>query len=306
MSMDAIRSLREDVDSAPRETWPEVDAALSQLTQTLAVLSADAPDRVESAKRAFMRRVLLDSVIDDGTAASAAMGFDLTAVVSQAQAEELVAVDQSLIEAALGPWRAQIDAQLQGWVVGARAANVEDALAEIASDNQTRLETMRASAQRWRDKTAVHAVAINEIAGLAQASGGDAARAAWLQRAHEARFPGLYDDHRLQVTSDWVSRNGSDAQREAVVQAHQLWVESCRPVAAKMADLLRQGFEQGVDLQHDAVGADQEATELRRTFLQASGDRQVRLETAKASIDRHLTEGQRAAVRRVIMDPRRR
>jgi hypothetical protein len=165
---------------------------------------------------------------------------------------------------------------------------------------------MKASADRWLAQTAVHERAIEAIATLAEGAGGEQARTAWLHRAQQAQFPGLYDDHRLQVTSEWVLANGNAMQRDAVPTAHRAWLESARPVAMKMASLVRQGFEQGVDLQHDAVGLNQDVGELRRTWLQSSGDRQVRLETARAAIERQLTDGQRAAIRRLIMDPRRR
>lgn len=306
LSLDAIRRLREDVESAPRAYWPAVDARLDELVEALAVVSTLPRGRVEAAQRAFRRQVLIDAVVDDGTAAAAATGLNLERLVDRGREAELAGVDAAGLEAAMGPWLEALDSRLVVWVHARRSDHVEDSLAEIAGDDAARLALMKASADRWIEQTSIHSSAIDAISALARASGGEEAGAAWAQRAQEARYPGLYDDHRLRVTSDWVRDNGDDAQREAVTRAHAMWVESCRPVAMKMTSLMRKGFEQGVDLQHSAIALSREAVDLRRTFLQSSGDRQVRLETARALIERHLTEGQRAAVRRVIMDPRTR
>jgi len=306
LSMDAIRTIREDIESAPRDVWPELDDRFEELLDTLTIVSVLPAAQVDAAARTFRRQVLLQAMFNDQTASYAATALDVANLVDTALAEELADVDTSSLEGVLATYHQTLDSRLSGWFKARRAAHVSDGLASIVGDDVTRIELMKASAERWLEQTAMHEQAIEAIATLADAAGGDRARSAWLRRAQRVRFPGLYDDDRLEVISEWVLANGNELQRAAVPAAYAAWLESARPVAMKMAALLRQGFEQGVDLQHDAVALKPEAVELRRTWLQSSGDRQVRLETARAAIERHLTDGQRAAIRRVIMDPRRR
>lgn len=306
LSIDAIRALRQDIESAPREVWPDLDDRLEELHDTLAIVSALPTSQVEAASRIFRRQVLLHAMFDDNTASYAAESLDVAAIAQAAADDELSGVDAVAMAKLLGAYHQTLDTRLPVLFKARRESRVADALAAIAEDDATRLTLMKASADRWLEQSAVHMQAIDAIAVLANAAGGEGARAAWLQRAQQTRFPGLYDDNRLQVISEWVLANGNSAQREAVPAAYAAWLESAGPVAMKMAALLQQGFEQGVDLQHDAVALKSEAVDLRRTWLQSSGDRQVRLETARAAIERHLTDGQRAAIRRVIMDPRRR
>ncbi len=306
LSIDAIRTLRKDIESAPRKMWPELDDRFEELHDTLAIVSALPTSEVEAASRTFRRQVLLDAMLDDQTVLYATESLDVAVLAQAAKEEELAGVDPTALTRLIEAYHQVLDSRLPALFKARREARVADAIAAITEDDATRLLLMKASANRWLEQSAMHIQVVEAIAALANAAGGEGARAAWLQRSQQARFPGLYDDDRLQVISEWVLANGSSVQREAVPAAYAAWLESARPIAMKMAELLRQGFEQGVDLQHDAVSLNSKAIDLRRLWLQSSGDRQVRLETARAAIERQLTDGQRAAIRRVIMDPRRR
>ena len=304
LSADAMRALRIEIEGAPRDAWPIIDARLDELTDTLALLSMRSDADVTAASRAFRRTVLQQAVLDQRTSAAAMMRLDVRALAGTASESELAGVDDSSIDSALAGYQMSLNAQMPAMFKAWRSAGVDDALAAITLDHAARNAIMAASADRWEALNALHLDAIESVAGLARAAGGDAAGISWLRRCERARFPELYDDPLLRAMRDWIDQHGDEVQRAAVQPVYDSWLESVRPVAVSMSGLLRQAFALGADLQHDAVARHAEAAKLRRSWLQASGDRQVRLEAAKSAMERSLTDGQRAAVRRTMIEQR--
>jgi hypothetical protein len=306
LSVDALRRLRVQIEDAPRDAWPSLDGRLDELTDTLALLSSRSDADIVAASSAFRRHVMQHAVLDRQTSAGALMRLDVRALAAEAADSELKGVTVNAIDTALAGYQASLNASMPAWFKARRADRVDDALASIMVDDAARHAIMEASCRRWEAMNTLHLDAIESVADLAKAAGGERAGVSWLRRCEHARFPLLYDDPQLRAMRDWIDRNGNDVQRASVQQAYDNWLESVRPVAVTMSGLLRQAFKKGADLQHDAVARHAEAAKLRRTWLQASGDRQVRLEAAKAAMERQLTDGQRAAVRRSMMEHRSR
>ncbi len=303
---DALRVLREEIVGAPRTAWPMADAGLDDLVETMALFSTLPGQQVTDATNAFRRDVLQRSVMLDGSVVAAGLRLNVEHLASEAVHAELQGIDASQLAQALTSYRRAIDAAVPAWFAARRSRLVDDALAGITGDRAKRITLMAQAAARWRAQDTLHGQAVEIVAGLAESVGGPAAKTAWLLRAQQVRFPALYTDRRLEATRDWIAKNGSATQAQDVQLAYEAWLEAVRPVADTMSALMRQGLEKGGDVQHDAVAWLDDVKDIRRSWLQASGDRQVRLETARATMERQLSDGQRAAVRRSMLDQPRR
>lgn len=303
---DALRALREQIVGAPRMAWPMADAGLDDLVETMALFSALPDQQVTDATNAFRRDVLQRSVMIDGSVVAAGLRLNVEHLAAEAMDTELQGIDAAQLAQALTSYRRAMDAAVPAWFAARRSRLVDDSLANITGDRAKRVTLMKEAAARWRAQDTLHGQAVDMVAGFAESVGGPAAKSAWLLRAQQARFPALYNDRRLEATRDWIAKNGSATQAHDVQLAYAAWLVAVRPVADTMSALMRQGLEKGGDVQHDAVAWLDETKDIRRSWLQASGDRQVRLETARATMERQLSDGQRAAVRRSMLDQPRR
>ena len=302
---DALRALRVTIAQAPASVWPRADTGLTELVDTMGVMSMQDQARVNRSLATFKRKVLQASMPASKDVSAAAIALDVEELARAAVQTELQGADQTMLDQALLGYRARLDSAVPAWFDQWRSASVDDAIADIGADRDTRVALMKASAARWMAGDALHGPAIEAVAAIAQQAGGEASRAAWISRVNQARYPDLYADDQLDGLRNWVERNGSDHQQATVQAAYATWLTSVRSVADTMVTLMRQAYAKGGDVQHPAIAWHEDVAEIRRKWLQASGDRQVKLETARAAIERELTDGQRAAARRSMIDQRR-
>ncbi len=306
LDADRLRALREIIVAAPMQSWTLADAGLAELADTASLMATGPVHEVNAAIAAFQCAVMQDSVPDDGRVVNAALALNVQSLALEAMQDELQGVTAQQIATALQNYARALHQGMPEWFRQSRADGLTDATMDIHGDRDGRVQVMQRSAQRWQALDVLHGQAVTAIGALAEAAGGPGAKSAWLQRAQRARFPDLYDDRQLLASHAWIMKNGSAAQQQSAEHAWQQWQVQTQEIATRIVQLMRQALEQGGDLQADAVAWVPALAETRRTWLQASGDRQVQLEAARASMERGLSEGQRAAIRRSMIDQRRR
>jgi len=196
-------------------------------------------------------------------------------------------------------YRQQIADVAQADALAVRGAKIIDAMAALQDDAAGRISLQRDSATRWQARMALQDAAISVVATLLDSSNADAVEC-WRDRVNAAFFPSVCADLDAADAAEWVVKNGTREQAAAARSCLDEAMGKIRSLREEAILLLREGRMFGVDLDHDAASLIPNAFDVRMRYLRNSGERSV-LETALFNcVVRSLSDGQKAAVRRIL------
>jgi hypothetical protein len=292
LTADQIRELRMSLRLAVRDAWVVADQQLNEMVEWGTLLSrADAAAQARATGQ-FHRRVYL-------TGHGRAGLVDVAALVAEAADKELSHIDRESVRAALLTYRRQIADVAQADALAVRGAKIIDAMAALQDDAAGRISLQRDSATRWQARMALQDAAISVVATLLDSSNADAVEC-WRDRVNAAFFPSVCADLDAADAAEWVVKNGTREQAAAARSCLDEAMGKIRSLREEAILLLREGRMFGVDLDHDAASLIPNAFDVRMRYLRNSGERSV-LETALFNcVVRSLSDGQKAAVRRIL------
>ena len=290
LSADAIRELRLSLRMAVRESWKVADERLQEMIEWGTLLSTVDSATQSIAVGRLHRRVYL-------TGHGRAGLVDVGELV--ADAEELEDIDEATLRAALATYEQSISTTARDDALAVREAKITDAIASLQRDAAARASLQRASAERWRLRMAVQDAAIAAITSLLKTNNDEASRK-WIDRVNAAFFPSVCSPLDAIIAMDWIAKNGDAAQTAQSQACITDSMERLRTLRSEAVALLREGRKLGVDLDHDAASLVSEAMDVRMRYLRNSGERSVLEREMYNCVTRLLSDGQKAAIRRIL------
>jgi hypothetical protein len=291
LSADAIRELRMSLRGAVQDSWRVADERMQEMVEWATLLSqADAVAQARAIGR-FHRRVYLTGHGRAGLVDVAALAAD---------AAELQAIDEEAVRSALAVYDQAIATTAKDDALAVRESRITDVIASLRGDVAARASLQRASAARWRVRMTVQDAGIAAITALVSSRDADAVRR-WSDRVNAAFFPSVYGPLNASIAAEWIAKNGDAAQVEKATACIDDSMDELRSLRGEAVTLLREGRELGVDLDHDAASLVSEAMEVRMRYLRNSGERSVLEQEMFACVVRPLSDGQKAAIRRILM-----
>ncbi|MDP6987559.1 MAG: hypothetical protein QGG74_05900 [Phycisphaerales bacterium] len=291
LSADAIRELRMSLRGAVQDSWRVADERMQEMVEWATLLSQSDPATQARAIGRFHRRIYLTGHGRAGLVDVAALAAD---------AAELQAIDEEAVRSALAVYDQAIATTAKDDALAVRESRITDVIASLRGDSETRASLQRASAARWRVRMAVQDAAIAAITALVPSRDADALRR-WSDRVNAAFFPSVYGPLHASIAAEWVAKNGDATHVEKATACINDAMDELRSLQGEAVTLLREGRELGVDLDHDAAALVSEAREVRMRYLQNSGERSVLEQEMFACVVRPLSDGQKAAIHRILM-----
>lgn len=292
LTADQIRELRMSLRLAVRDAWVVADQQLNEMVEWGTLLSrADAAAQALAIGQ-FHRRVYL-------TGQGRAGLVDVTALVAEAADKELSHIDRESVHAALLTYCQEIANVAQDDALAVRGAKIVDAMAALQDDAAGRISLQRDSATRWQARMALQDAAISVVATLLASSDADALER-WTDRVNAAFFPSVCHVLDAVGAAEWVVKNGT---REQEVEARSCLDETMGKIRSLREEailLLREGRMFGVDLDHDVASLIPKAFDVRMRYLRNSGERSVLEAALFDCVVRSLSDGQKAAIRRIL------
>ncbi len=286
---DELRSLRISLQSAVAEACSVADQHVDRMVEWAILLSTASDEQQHRAIGRLHRTLYLDGV--DRSAL-----VDISHLAQEAVHEELAGVDPSAVDAALGTYAASIAGLARADALAHRAARFDDGAAAIRGDQQARIELQRESAARWSARMQLQDTAVEAVAALLSPEAADV----WRLRTSGRLFPSIYEPIEAERASKWIKDNGSFAQGRAASTCLKERLSKLESLRREAESLLREGRRAGVDLDHEASAHVESAIDLRMRYLRNSGERSVLVQEMLDCVLRPLTEGQRAAVDRIL------
>ena len=290
LTADAIRELRLSLRVAVQNSWKVADERLREMVEWATLLSRRDAAAQSRAIGRLHRRVYL-------TGTGRAGLVDVGELV--AEAEELDELDDAAVRMALATYDRSIAATAMDDALAVRRARITDAMASLRKDTAARASLQRESAERWRVRMAIQDAAIAAVHRLLKSSGDEASRK-WTDRVNAAFFPSVCGRLDAVIAADWVAKNGAAAQAAQVRTCVSDSTADLRTLRSEAVALLREGREIGVDLDHDAASLVSEAMDVRMRYLRNSGERSILEREMYDCVVRSLSDGQRAAIRRIL------
>ena len=299
---DELRALRIAVMRTRALNWSEVDALQQMLIEGTVAIGVDGTDvDIQSTLQSMQRRVVQDHARRSGSSTDyAGDGFDLAAMVEAEREGLLVSAQGETLDSIVDTWRSQATQLMLMHGSLERAATIERRIADINRDGEAATLLMAQRSERWRPLHEINAWAIESIAQLLAATGGDEE---WRTKAKARLYPWLYADDAVDRTAAWILRNGNPEQQEQAgktLEAYQLDRNTVR--RAIEALVVKARLEHGIVLGSPAAGRVPDAQDVQRAWLQATGELQLIKGRAEDQLKATLTPGQLAAVKRSLRD----
>lgn len=292
LTIDQIRELRMSLRRAVQDAWVVADQQLMEMVEWGTLLSqADAATQARAVGQ-FHRRVYL-------TGHGRAGLVDVADLVSEAAHEELAGIDEASVHAALSTYRRAIADVAKADAIAVRGSRITDAMAELQGDSASRVSLQRDAATRWQARMTLQDAATTAVATLLAASDSDAVDR-WMDRVNASFFPSVCAPLEAVLAAKWIAKNGDRGQATASRSCLDASVDAIRSLQQEAIMLLREGRRLGVDLDHDAASLIREALNVRMRYLRNSGERSVLEATLFDCVMRSLSDGQKAAVRRIL------
>lgn len=289
LSPEELRALRIRIRTAVEQAWAEADRWQADLVQSVLLLSTLPDDPMRRALETF------DREIHCGTGNRLAL-VDLADLAPPDLAGASAGVET------LATYRSAIASVAASHAQLARSTRLEDDLAAIRGEKDVRRTLQRESSGRWMTRMEIHDRFVDAVAAILASSGQP--EAPWRRAADAALFPRIYSEPDAQYAADWVIANGSQSQSATARQCIEDGMSRLEPLRRQAVALLREGRTHGADLSHDAAGLVDEAGDVRMRFLRNTGERSVLIQGMTDCVMGELTDGQRAAVRRVLLERR--
>jgi hypothetical protein len=287
ISADELRTLRIALRTAARSACETADDHVGRMVEWSTLLSSAEPTVQKEAIGRFHRSVYLT-----GKGRNALV--DIAAIAADSDAAAPISDEK--IAKALAEYTSSLAQRARDDAVFNRSHQFDDGIAAITKDSDKRRDLQFASSTRWRDRIAMHDQAVEVIATVLGAS----AAPAWRAVASAALFPSIYRRPEAYRAAKWVQSNVSESAAVHVASCIESSRQKLNKLREEAVSLLREGREAGADLEHDASSLVESATAARMKFLRNSGERSVIEQEMLDCVMRPLTDGQRAAVRRVL------
>ena len=287
-----IRELRMSLRRAVQDAWSVADEQLNEMVEWGTLLSqADLATQARAIGQ-FHRRVYLTGQGRDGL-------VDIADLVAEAADEELTNITEESVRTALSTYHEAIADVAKADALAVRGAQITDAMAAIEDDTTRRASLQRNSATRWQERMTLQDAAIAAVATLLAASDPDSV-SRWTDRVNAAFFPSVCSKLDAVVAAEWIAKHGEPEQANVAHACMNASMEKIRSLRHEAILLLREGRRIGVDLDHDAAPLIREALTVRMQYLRNSGERSVLESAFFDCVVRSLSDGQRAAVHRIL------
>jgi len=292
MRLDAgtIREIRISLQTIVADACQLADGRIAEMIEWAMLLSPADARTISEATGRFERRVFLVGGNREAL-------VDVTVLAEAASEKELSSAKFAAIHTALGSYDKSIAAIARADAVHVRDARIQDGLAALRGQDDARRSLQQDLAMQWITRMQLQDAAVSAIAKLLD----DEAAAAWQARANQSFFPSVCSRLDAVRAHRWVQANASSMVVTAGEKCIDASMPRLRSLRAEAVTLLREGRGLGVDLDHDAASLFEPAYELRMKYLRNSGERSVLEQDMLDCVLRQLTDGQRAAVRRLIM-----
>ena len=292
MRLDAgtIREIRIELQTIVADACQLADGRIAEMIEWAVLLSPADARTISQATGRFERRVFLVGGNREAL-------VDITVLAEAASEEELSATESAAIDTALGNYDKSIAAIARADAVHVRDARIQDGLAALRGEDDARRSLQQDLAMQWIIRMKLQDAAVSSIAKLLD----DKAAATWQARANQSLFPSVCSWLDADQAHRWVQANASNMVAVAGEKCIEASMPRLRSLRAEAVTLLREGRSLGIDLDHDAASLIEPAYELRMKYLRNSGERSVLEQDMLDCVLRPLTDGQRAAVRRLIM-----
>ncbi|MBG80816.1 MAG: hypothetical protein CMJ39_08940 [Phycisphaerae bacterium] len=296
-----VKQLRIDLEESKSQNWPAVDREFDDLIDDLKTIGVNVQTSAFEAERFNLyRRVYLRPLrIEASDSTYAGEGLDFFELVVEGVREELQNVSPDVLENHLATWRVAMLPIIRKSADDERQDRLGDHVARITGDTAARVNIMIERSKRWAARQGVDYTTFVAIYSSCPTT--DDANA-WTARYRRANYPWLWksnDD--VEKMAEWILSNGSPEQLGIVNDVLPDYITRREELRLEVEAILAEGRGSGANLCDDVAGAYEAAREPLTKLMQNSGKRSVLLRQAKAELEQPLSDGQRAAVRRLLL-----
>ncbi len=293
LDANALRQVRISLRTIVADACRQADAKLDEMTEWATLLSPADELTMRTATGNFYRAVCLTGGSREGL-------VDVADLASEARDEELGEIDVKAVAAALTEYGDSLAAIARNDSQHARDSRILDDLAALRGESTERVALQEERGRRWIARMQLQDAAVQTVAALLSS---DAAEA-WKMRADAALFPSVCSPPDAIRAAEWVAANAEPAVAETAARCIGASMGRLRALRVEAVQILREGRAAGVDLDHEAAALVTEAMPIRMRYLRNSGERSVLEQDMLDCVLQPLTDGQRAAVGRVLMTSR--
>lgn len=294
ISPEELRGIRLSLRTAVQASWTVADGKLAELVEWATLISPLTPEAQHDAIAQFHRRVFLRESSNDAL-------VDLARLIEAGQTEELDGLPPEQLDEALQQWKIAAAHFAKEDALAVRQRRLADDVASLRQQTSVREQLSKQAAQGWLGRMRVHDAGTDAIAVVIVQTKGSEAAATWRRRVRQACFPDVSGNIDAEVAARWVIANGSETQQHDAARCLAQSQDSLESLRVEAVRLLREGRSIGVDLAHEAAAGIEKASQLRMQYLRNSGERSLLAQEVLDCVQRGLTEGQRAAIRRVLV-----
>ncbi len=290
MNAAALRQVRISLRTIVADACRIADSKLDEMIEWAMLLSPADQATIQAAVGKFHRRVCLEGESRDAL-------VDVTALASAAMASELRDLDEQVIASTLDAYAASLAKIARADAQYVRDSRIKDDLAALRGEAAERVMLQKDEGGRWTARMQLQDAAVQAVAALLNQDAADA----WRLRADAALFPTVCRTPDAARATEWIVANAGEAAAETARRCMASASDRLRALRVEAVVILRAGRAAGVDLDHEAAALVEDAAEIRMRYLRNSGERSVLEEDMLDCVLQPLTDGQRAAVRRVLL-----
>jgi hypothetical protein len=283
----ALRQVRVSLRTIVADACRTADIRLDEMVEWATLLSPADAQAKAAATGNFYRTICLPEGNRDGL-------VDVEALASRAIGDEL---DASSLSAALSEYGDALAVIARTDSQHVRDSRIQDDLAALQGNSPERVTIQRDGAARWVSRMQLQDAAVQAVAAMLSPD----AAAGWRMAADAALFPSICRPADAARAAAWVSDHADASVAETAAECVAAASDRLSTLRAEAVEILREGRAAGVDLDHEAAALVADATPLRMRYLRNSGERSVLEEDMLDCVLQPLTDGQRAAVRRVLL-----
>ena len=296
-----VKTLRVDLEKSKAENWPQADAEMDSFIEDVITLGSVVDSQtLDRARFEVYRRVYLRPARVDGQDSRYdGSGLDFFELVQEAKQAELQGVPAAAVDAPLDAWRVAMMPVIRVYADTERQAALSDRVAQLSGDTNGRINVMIERSKRWSARQSIDYTtfaAIHQVCPSAEAAG------AWTARYRSANYPWLWttgDD--VERIADWILQNGSSEQQTTVIEVLPEYLVGRDELRTQAQSILYSGRAIGANLCDDIAPAYEAANEWLTKLMKNSGERTMLMRQARARMEQPLTDGQRAAIARLLL-----
>jgi len=280
-----LRALRVSLRTAASDACDVADGKIEEMTSFASILSPLDDAAKEAAIGAFHRRVYLSGADREAL-------VDVTAVIPEG------VLSAAAANGAIDSYQKALSQRARSDALAVRRARFGDGIASINQDSGERKAHQASISRLWCERMVIHDALLKAVEGSSDPP-------VWRRHVDAALFPSVYGRGEGRLVAEWIAKNGSADQASATIACTAATERRLAELRREAVALLREGRAAGVDLDHDAAALVEGVAMLRMQYLRNSGERSVLEQELMDCLLRPLSDGQRAAVRRVLRaDPR--